>query len=211
MVMVAPMSTPIDPYHRLQLEGEPFEDPKLYRKIIGSLRYTTITRPDIAYSVNRFCQFMHAPITRHWQPVKTILRYLKGTIDHCLYFKPTTVWALHAYSDAGWNSNNSNRDDSRSQYGFAIFHGSNLISWTSKKQKVVGRSCTEAGYRSLAYNTVELLWIKQLIANLQVAITHSPLLLCDNVRAIFKSKNLVISTRSKHIALDFHFICEQVE
>lgn len=208
MSLSSPMTTPADPYSHLTKLGDPFDDPKLYRQIVGSLQYATITRPDIAYSVNRVCQFMHHPTIRHWQAVKRILRYLNGTITHCLHFKPTNAKALHAFSDSGWNSDH---DDSRSQYGFAIFHGSNLISWTSRKQRVVARSSTEVEYRSLAYTTAELLWLKQLISDLQVPITGPPLLLCDNAGAIFMTKNPIISTRSKHIALDFHFIREQVE
>lgn len=75
----------------------------------------------------------------------------------------------------------------------------------------MARSSIEAEYHSLAYTTIELMWIKQLIIDLQAPITNPPLLLCDNVDAISMSKNPVISTRSKHIALDFHFIREQVE
>lgn len=73
-------------------------------------------------------------------------------IAHYLHFQPTTAKSLHAYSDAGWNSD---QDDSRSQYGFAVFHGSNFISWTSRKQKVVARSSIEFEYHSLAYTTIE--------------------------------------------------------
>ncbi|KAL4577991.1 hypothetical protein LXL04_014106 [Taraxacum kok-saghyz] len=204
----ASISTPADCQTKLVLADEPFSNPKLYRQVVGSLQYATITRPDIAYAVNRVCQYMHSPTIQHWQAVKRILRYLKGTIQHCLHFSPTTATSLLAYSDAGWISD---KDDSQSQYGFAIFHGPNLISWTSRKQKVVARSSTEAEYRSLAYTAAELLWIKQLLNDLFVPFTTPPLLLCDNVGAIFMTKNPVIRTRSKHIALDFHFIREQVE
>nr|KAJ0217947.1 hypothetical protein LSAT_V11C300155900 [Lactuca sativa] len=151
---------------------------------------------------------MHSPTNRHWQAIKRILRYLNGTRNYSLQFKSTKAIGLHAFSDSGWNSN---PDDSRSQYGFAIFHGSNLISLTSRKQRVVARSSTEAEYRALAHKTAELLWLKQLIQDLQVPISAPPLLLCDNVGAIFMTMNPVISTRSKHIALDFHLIREQVE
>ncbi|KAL8128694.1 hypothetical protein V2J09_017849 [Rumex salicifolius] len=208
MVDVKPFSTPTDPSSRLQLQGEPFPDPTLYRRIVGSLQYATITRPDIAYAVNRVCQYMHAPTLDHWQAVKRILRYLKGTLHHQLCFRPTTSDCLLAYSDAGWISDS---DDSRSQYGFAVFHGPNLISWTSKKQRVVARSSTEAEYRALAYTSAELLWIKQLLQDLHCHLPRSPIILCDNVGAQFMCQNPVIQTRSKHITLDFHFVREQVE
>ncbi|CAN1345150.1 Retrovirus-related Pol polyprotein from transposon TNT 1-94 [Linum perenne] len=202
------VTTPADPQTRLVKYGEPCLDPQLYRQIVGSLQYATITRPDITYAVNRVCQFMHSPTTSHWQAVKRILRYLNGTLSHSLQFKPTTADSLVAFSDAGWVSD---KEDSRSQYGYAIFHGPNLISWTSRKQKVVARSSTEAEYRALAYTAAELLWLKQLLTDLHMPLKHPPLLLCDNVGAIFLSKNPVISTRSKHIALDFHFVRELVE
>lgn len=208
MSAAAPITTPADPQHRLVRAGDPFDDPALYRRTVGSLQYATITRPDITYAVNRVCQFMHSPTLDHWRAVKRILRYLAGTLSHSLHFSPTQATSFLAYSDAGWISDS---DDSRSQFGYAIFHGSNLISWTSRKQKVVARSSTEAEYRSLAYTAAELLWLNILASELHVPITGSPLLLCDNVGAIFLSKNPVISTRSKHIALDFHFLRDQVD
>ncbi|KAG5116835.1 hypothetical protein JHK84_042948 [Glycine max] len=208
MTKASSISTLADPTSRLTSRGDPFHDPKLFRQIVGSLQYVTITPPDIAYAVNRVCQFMHSPISLHWQATKRILRYLKGTSHHCLHFTPTRAQSLLAYSDAGWLSDT---EDSRSQYGYAIFHGSNLISWTSRKQRVVARSSTEAEYRSLTYIAAVLLWIKQLLQDLCVPLRRPPLLLCDNVGAIFLTKNPVIHTRSKHIALDFHFIRELVE
>ncbi|KAL8153640.1 hypothetical protein V2J09_011400 [Rumex salicifolius] len=183
MTASTPIS-PADPHSRLTRDGDPFHDPKLYRQVVGFLQYATITRPDIAYAINRV--------------VKRILRYLNGTLDHCLHFTPTTSTSLLAFSDARWVSD---CEDSRSQYGFAFFHGSNLISWTSRKQTVVARSNTEAEYRSLAYTVAELLWLKQLVSDLHAPISRPPLLLCDNVGAIFMSKNPVISTRSKQLSL----------
>ncbi|KAI3737050.1 hypothetical protein L2E82_27045 [Cichorium intybus] len=85
------------------------------------------------------------------------------------------------------------------------------LDFQHRKQRVVARSSTEAEYQSMAYTSAELIWIHQLLQELQAPIRGCPLLLCDNVGAIFLTKNPVISTRSKHIALDFHFICEQVD
>lgn len=118
MSLDSPMATPADPYTRLIKDGDPFEDPKLYRQIVGSLQYATITRPDIAYSVNCVCQLMYSPSNRHWQAVKRILRYLQGTLDHCLHFQPTNEKGLHAFSDCGWKSD---PDDSRSNMALQYF------------------------------------------------------------------------------------------
>lgn len=68
--------SPMVPNSTLSLhDGDPCEDPHLYRLIVGALQYATITRPDIAYAVNKVSQFMHAPTITHWAAVKRILRY----------------------------------------------------------------------------------------------------------------------------------------
>ncbi|XP_049414865.1 uncharacterized protein LOC125877681 [Solanum stenotomum] len=116
--------------------------------------------------------------------------------------------SLVAFSDAGWISD---PDDSHSQHGFALFYGGNLISWSSRKQKVVARSSTEVEYRALAFATTELIWVQQLISELHSPLTAPPTVLCDNLSAQFLSQNPVIHQRSKHIRLDYHFIREMVE
>ena len=118
MTEASSISTPANPTSHLTSRGDPFHDPKLFRKIVGSLQYVIITRPDIAYAVNRVCQFMHSPTSLHWQATKRIIRYLKGTSHHYLHFTPTRAQSLLAYSDVGWLSDT---EDSKSQYGYAIF------------------------------------------------------------------------------------------
>ncbi|KAF7820036.1 Copia protein [Senna tora] len=60
-------------------EGEKMHDPSLFRKAIGSLQYLITTRLDIAFSVNKLSQFLADPTETHYQGVKRILRYVKGT------------------------------------------------------------------------------------------------------------------------------------
>lgn len=61
-----PLPTPMTSNTQLSaFQGIPFFDPTLYCSVVRALQYATITRPDIALSVNRVCQFMHAPLDSH--------------------------------------------------------------------------------------------------------------------------------------------------
>lgn len=105
---------------RLSKTGDLVVDPHLYRSVVDALQYVTITRPEISYAINKLCQFMYNPTDVHWQAVKRLLPYLKGTLT----LRPTIDNWLVAFSDTGWASDG---DGCSSQHGFAIFYGGNLI------------------------------------------------------------------------------------
>ena len=175
-------------------------------QIVGTFQYCTLTRPDIAFSVNQLCQFMHSPISDHWTAAKRVLRYLKGTIDHGLSF-PKSSLKIHAFSDSDWAGN---PDDRRSTTGFGIFLGPCLVSWSAKKQHVVALSSTEAEYQAMAITTADLYWIRMLLKDLHVPLVSPPTLWCDNVGALALASNPVFHARTKHIEVDYHFIREKV-
>ena len=88
--------TPLSSTDKLSLnDGSPLgsEDSSRYRSIVGALQYLTLTRPDFSFSVNKVCQFLHAPTTAHWTAVKRILRYIRGTHTVGLTFQksPSTL------------------------------------------------------------------------------------------------------------------------
>jgi hypothetical protein len=81
------VDTPIELNARLiPSSGELLPDPTLYRQLVGSLVYLTVTRPNISYAVHQVSQFMSAPRSTHYAAVLRILRYLKGTLFHGLHF-----------------------------------------------------------------------------------------------------------------------------
>ncbi|KAD3067125.1 hypothetical protein E3N88_35005 [Mikania micrantha] len=194
-------------------------DPTKYRQVVGALQYATLTRPDIAFSVNKVCQFMHAPTDNHWIAVKRILRYLKGTTDLGLRIRHDSGSILHAFIDAHWTNSVQAYSDSdwagcpvdhRSTGGFAIYLGSNLVSWIAQKQRTVSRSSTESEYKALADTVAELIWLKALLRELGIAKNYSPTLWCDNLGATYLSANPVFHARTKHVEVDYHFVREQV-
>lgn len=75
-----------------------------YRKLVGKLLYLTITRPDIAYSVQQLSQFLDCPTTDHIVATHKVLRYLKGSIGQGLFYSATARKRLQAYSNADWGT-----------------------------------------------------------------------------------------------------------
>ena len=97
------VDTPIEYNRRLNShDGKSLSDATLYRQLVGSLIYLTITRPDISYTVHVVSQFMAAPRYPHYAVVLRILRYLKGIIFDGLHFSSHSSLTLQAYSDADW-------------------------------------------------------------------------------------------------------------
>lgn len=188
-------------------QGTPIPNPQHYRSLVGALQYITITRPDIAFTVNKVSQFSHQPLDTHYKAVKRILRYLKGTLQHGLVLKRSPNLSLTGFSDADWGGD---PDDRRSITGYCVFLGANAITWSSKKQTTVSRSSTEAEYRSLANLTTEVIWIQTLLQELRVPLSQKPILWCDNLSTVALSANPVFHSLSKHFELDLHFVRERV-
>jgi hypothetical protein len=100
MLDCQPSRTPVDTSLKLFGDGEPFSDVTLYHSLTGALQYLTLTRPKISFSVQQARLYMHDPRISHYNHVKHILRYLKGTLDHGLHINTSSPTSLTAYSDA---------------------------------------------------------------------------------------------------------------
>ena len=186
-----------------------FDQPTIYRSIIGGLQYLTMTRPDISFSVNKLSQFLQNPTVNHWNACKRVLRYLKGTTNFGLLFKPVQRMTLTGFSDADYANC---LDDRRSVTGYVVYLSDNLIAWSARKQKVVARSNAESEYHSLALAATEILWLQSLFDELGVPqLTAVPVIWCDNMGANLLASNPVFHARTKHIEVDIHFIREKIE
>jgi hypothetical protein len=104
-----PSRTLVDTESKLGPEGDPVQDPTLYRSLAGGLQYLTFTRPDISYAVQQIFLYMHDPREPHLAALKRILRFVRGTLDFGFYLYSSNTTSLVGYTDADWAGCSSTR------------------------------------------------------------------------------------------------------
>ncbi|XP_047979369.1 uncharacterized mitochondrial protein AtMg00810-like [Salvia hispanica] len=130
MLDCKPADTPMVQNHGLQIkEDGEPSDRGRYQRLVGKLIYLSYTRPDIAYA---------------------------GTAEHGLMFEKHGHMEIHGFTDADWAGNPNDR---KSTTGYFAFVGGNLVTWRSKKHKVVALSSAEAEFRGIKSGLTEILWL----------------------------------------------------
>ena len=150
---------------------------------------------------------MQDPRETHQSAVKRILCYLKATIDHTLCIHKRSFNEIIAYSDSDWAGCLNN---CRSTSRYWVFLGRNLLSWSSKKQPIVSHSSTKSKYKAIANASAEVTWIKSLLKELEVSLSRSPILYCDNIGVTYLTANPLYHASTKHIVIDYHFVRDRV-
>jgi hypothetical protein len=89
----------------------------MYRQLVGSLIYLTLTRPDITFAVGIVGRFMQKPKKPHLEAVRRILRYVKGTIDFGLLYNKGEACKVVGYCDA---DHAGDHDTRRSTTGYVF-------------------------------------------------------------------------------------------
>ncbi|KAG8478853.1 hypothetical protein CXB51_028662 [Gossypium anomalum] len=183
-----PVATPADPGTKLSVDSsKELVNPTLFKSIIGSLRYLTITRPDIMYAVGIVSRYMEKPKHDHLIATKRILRYIKGTMDQGLFYTYSQSSKLVGYSDSDYGGD---LDDRKSTSGYLFHIGSAAFSWSSKKQQTVALSTCEAEYMAIATCMCQAIWLKNILGELS---TQEGLITIyvDNKSTISLAKNPV--------------------
>ena len=149
--------------------------------------YATITRPDISHVVGVLAQFMQSPTCVHLNAGRKVLRYLKGTFNHGLFYGKKNDLTVSTFSDADWAGS---MNDKRRISGYVFLLGTTTILWSSKKQPVIALSSTEEKYRAMTNATCEAMWIKKLMKDLCVE-NLQIIIYCDNMSSIYLANNPV--------------------
>jgi transposase InsO family protein len=204
-----PVRCPLAAHFRLSTKQCPSTDEKKkemqhvpYASAVGSLMYAMVcTRPDIAHAISTVSRFVSNPGRPHWEAVKWILRYLRGSTKLKLCFggsKPVLV----AYTDSDMAGDVGSR---KSTSGYLVTYAGGAVSWQSKLQKCVALSSTEAEYIAATEAAKELLWLKRFVIELGFD-QGKYVLLCDNQSAIHLCKNASLHFKSKHVDVRYHWI-----
>ena len=127
-----PVSTPLDSHFKLSKEQSPKTEEERdymskvpFASAIGNLMYAMMcTRPNIAHAMGVMSRFMSWLGKKHWEAVKWILRYLKGSSDTCLCFTGASL-KLQGYVDVDFASDIDSR---KSTTGFVFTLGGTAIS-----------------------------------------------------------------------------------
>ena len=213
MTDCSPRTLPCDPsvYTLLEQDSDPFENPKQYQELVGSLIYLmTGTRPDIAFVTTLLSRFMQKPTKMHMTLALGVLRYLKYTPHFDLRFVKTGVnLQLFGYSDSDYASDPLDRK-SVSGYCFKLNKDSALVSWRSGKQSLVATSSCESEYMALFEATKEALNLRQLFSELTKKPPQTVKIYADNQGSIALAKHPSFHKRTKHINMRFHAVRDYV-
>lgn len=227
MVDVRAVKNPVESTQHLAetQDNEELTDPVRYQQVNGSLMYVmVITRPDLAYVVGRLSQNNVEPAKRHWQISVRTMRYLAGTTNLGITYGGSALQdkgeedfkkdldqdmnSLHVgYSDSDFAGDPDNR---KSTSGNIFLPAGGAVSWSSKRQRCVATSTTEAKYIALCSAGKQAVWLRGLLQDLGFVIQESTMIFGDNNGALELTKDPKNHARTKHIDVQYHYTRELV-
>ncbi|KAJ2932624.1 hypothetical protein H1R20_g4481, partial [Candolleomyces eurysporus] len=191
----------------------PFQDlTKAYQSLTGSYQYLASTyRPELSVTAMVLGHHAANPQPKHMSAAKHVLRYLYGTRNYVLMFDPKNkiddsvdshIRAAAAFMDTDWASDATTR---LSVSGYAIYFMGCLVGWSSKRQRVIALSSTEAEYYAIVHAAKRVLWYRLLLMICGIPVPSPFPMLIDNKSAISQASSPAISSRSKHIHIKYLF------
>ena len=195
-------------------KGEELLGPEvLYLSVFGELMYlANYTRLDISFSINLLARYSSAPTKRHWNGIKHILRYLRGTTDMGLFYSNESKQKLLGYANVGYLSD---PHKAISQNGYVFNYNGTIISWKSVKLTIVATSSNHLEILAIHEVSRECIWLRFMIHHIQESCGLSPVkdnpttLFLDNAVCIAQIKGGYIKgDRTKHVPPKFFYTHE---
>ncbi|XP_070679323.1 secreted RxLR effector protein 161-like [Malus domestica] len=220
-MVVRTLNAKRDPFRPKEDEEDILESEVPNLSAIGALLYLVhCTRLDIFFVVNLLARYSNAPTRMHWNGVKDIFRYLKGTTDLGLFYthksssvaapySPRIDFCLVGYADAGYLSDPHR---ARSQIGYVFTVGDTAISWRSTKQTLIVTSLNHAEILTLHEALHECFWLREVMGHIRItsgltSIVDLPTMIFEDNAACIEqlNKGYIKGDNTKHIALKFFY------
>ena len=174
-----------------------------YQEAVGSLMYAAMgTRLDIVFATSTVAQFLENPGRDHWEAVKRIFKYLKGTRNVSLVYGGKDE-DLQGWTDA----DGASQEHRRAISGYIFMVDGGAVSWSSKKQELVTLSTMEAEYVAMTHTAKEALWLRALFGEVFAPI-NKPTTVFGNNKSVLA---LPTGGQYHHIDIRYHFIRYIVE
>ncbi|CAI7903846.1 unnamed protein product [Closterium sp. NIES-54] len=183
-----------------------------YQWKLGCLLFASVTcRPDLSYSASLLATYLKRPQAEHMAELDRALHYLVSTptIGLTYHKTGTTTPKLIGYVDTHHAGDFDNRR-SRTGYIYRLVPVG-PISWQSSKQELIALCSAEVEYIALCSATKEGLYLRELLEEANLAQLPSLSLFCDNQYAILIANKSGFANRTKHIALRYFFVKDEIE
>jgi hypothetical protein len=209
-----PVSTPLAPHFKLSAKQCAETDADLeymskvpYSSAVGSLIYAMVcSRSDLSHAMSVVARYMSNPGKEHWKAVQWIFRYLCGSSTACLSYGKSGD-GLVGYVGSDYAGDLGRR---RSLSGYVFTVGDCAVSWKACLQATVAMCTTEVEYMAVAEAAKEALWLKGIYSEL-CGIKSCITIHCDSQSAIYLTKDQMITEKSKHIDVRYHFVRDVIE
>lgn len=221
----------------VQDKNDDYDEIFPYAAAIGCLLYLRLTRPDLLVAISILSKFIKNPQKPHWQAIKAIFRYIKGSKSRGLLFRRTIKdirgpWKLHMWVDSDYGMDPDSR---RSRAGYLGYLNANLITFNSNLQRgtlldkvypglhipptpmdgeplpTMATATCGAEYMALSLAVKELIWLYMLLKTMGINVEKPCIVYEDNRACIKVAENATAMRRSKHIDIRHHFLREHVE
>jgi hypothetical protein len=186
-------------------EREEMRD-KPYAEALGAVMYLAWgTRPDLAYTVHILACVMSNPGMAHWNALRHILRYTKGTLDYSISYDGYNSEGLSptTYSDS---SLGDCIDTRRSTHRFVVTLSGGPVLWSAKRQDCVCLSTAEVEYVALVHAGKTIIWIKNFLNELRLHTNVTLLIWGDNKGSGSIATNTINYGRARHIQLAYFWL-----
>ncbi|KAF3659392.1 putative LRR receptor-like serine/threonine-protein kinase EFR-like [Capsicum annuum] len=203
-----PAATPLNIGEKLQLnDGAEMDDARSFRSLVGGLIYLTQTHPDIAFSVGVISRFMQQPSKVYFGAAKRVLRYIAGNTDYGIWYSQVSNFRLCGFTGSDYAGS---LDDRRSILAHVFTLSSGVVTWSSKKKATTMLSISKSDYIAATSAACQAIWLRRMLAELQHKQERAIEIYGDNKASIAMTKNPSFHSRTKHIDVHFHFICDLV-